>query len=483
MAELNCDKLPQHLLTTLPEVAEGTFPLRLSAFEKYLLWDETPIQPMTMFIEMHFIDPIQVDVMEMSISAAAKAHPLLTCTIEERDGDLHWIHHPDSKLIVHRDEHFPPLDHGKVRPFDLKKEFGVRFWYRTAEDHYRLMFQVHHAVTDGVGMRRFMIDAITLYAHATNASKTDSELRVPWSKLDPSLLQRRADFTEAFGGPPAEPLTAWQRLKNAYYFHFQLPKPLRTGRSSQKASVDAKPNDKDHFEPLEHLVIDRPTSFQITEKARMSEIGISDLALALLFETCCLWNQQHGDRNPKSRIRLLLPYDLRSRMDLRMPATNRLSFSFLGRTQADCCNLDRLISSIADEVRSFGRTQLPLDFMGALESAAKNPRLMRWAIRRSRNMATAVLTYVGDTSRAMQRPFPEQDGYRIIGDARLDKILGAPPVRDNTNLSVGLCINWGQLCISAAWNRANLTRQQAAELLALYKSRWLNWLGTNCEPG
>jgi hypothetical protein len=338
------------------------------------------------------------------------------------------------------------------------------------------MFQIHHAVTDGVGMRRFMIDAITFYSHATAPDKADTDQRPLWSKLDPSLLQQRADLSDAFGGPPSQPLTTWKRIKNAHFFHFQLPKPLRSGKPSQDSSANVKSTDQDLYEPLEHLVIDRPTSYEIIEKARLSEIGMSDLALALLFETCCLWNQQHGDRNPKSRIRLLLPYDLRSRIDLRRPATNRLSFAFLGRTQADCGDLNSLVQSIAEEVRSFGRTHLPLDFLGALESAVKHPKLMRWAIRKSRNMATAVLTYVGDTSRAMQRQFPEKDGYRIIGDARLDKVLGAPPVRDNTHLSIGLCINWGQLCISAAWNREGLTRQQCAQLLDLYESRWLRWL-------
>ena len=75
------------------------------------------------------------------------------------------------------------------------------------------------------------------------------------------------------------------------------------------------------------------------------------------------------------------------------------------------------------------QSQLPLDFVTALEAASRYPQAMRWIIRRSRNMATAVLTYAGDVSRGMQKYFPEQNGTRIVGDVHLDKILAAPPVR------------------------------------------------------
>jgi hypothetical protein len=232
-------------------------------------------------------------------------------------------------------------------------------------------------------------------------------------------------------------------------------------------------------EPLEHLVIDRQTSNAILEKSRTTEVGVNELALALLFESCSLWNQQHGDRNPKSRLRVLMPYDLRSRIDLRMPAANRLTFAFLGRSQADCKQFPELVTSIGDEIQLMKETQLPLDFLAAIEGAAKHPRFMRWVIARSRNMATAVLTYTGDISRGMQKYFPEQDGVRIVGDARLDKILAAPPTRDNTNVSLGLCINWGQLCVSAAFNRDGFTREQCKEFLQFYYSRWLLWLNGN----
>lgn len=478
--------LPRELLETLPEPPEDLFPLPLTAFEKYVLWDETESLSLSYFIQLRFLDVLNIDLMEQALTAASRIHPMIACTLSGQGSDLSWTHHRDFQVKIIRELDSPPLQsNGREIPFDLRNEPGVRFSYRTLErGGSRLALQVHHATTDAVGVRRLLIDALTMYAHATAPEKVDKSLRYPWSKIEPLLLKQRADLSDAFGGPPSQPLTTWQRLKNARYFHFQLPTPIRGSASRRNSKTKhgegnvgvAVTSDVDRFEPLEHLIIDRETSNQILEKARRVGYGVSDVALALLFETCSLWNQQHGDRNPSSRLRMLLPYDLRSRIDLRMPATNRLSFAFLGRTQRDCQDLANLISSLSEEVESFSKTHLPMDFYGAIQGASKHPRLMRWAIRHSRNMATAVLTYVGDTSRGMQRYFPEQNGVRLVGDVRLDTILGAPPVRDNTNWSVGVCVNWGQLCISAAWNRDALTRKQCAELLGLYHARWLNWL-------
>jgi hypothetical protein len=491
--------IPQSLLATLPKLPTNLYPLPLTAFEKYLFWDETPQQPMSFFVELHFLDPLQTRVMEEAIAAAMHIHPMFVCTIDECGGKLCWIHHADFRHQLVPEAERPPLIDGRPIPIDLRREPSIRFWYsQDSQGRSRVLIQQHHAAADGVGMRRLLIDVLTFYARATAPEKVDTSLKSLWSKVDLELLKRRADFSDSFGCPPTQPLTTWQRLKNARFFHFQLPKPLR-GSLRHRANASSLTDSVHHnsgenaandlaaiatghrgqaelFEPLQHLEFDPATSEAIMEKSRKAEISINELSLALLFETCSLWNQQRGDRNPNSRLRLLMPYDLRSRIDLRMPAANRLSFSFIGRTQADCRDLTGLVRSIGDEIQAMRGSQLPLDFLAALEGASKYPGLMRWALKRSRNMATAVLTYVGDVSRGMQKYFPEEEGIRIVGDARLDKILAAPPTRDNTHISIGLCINWGRLCVSAAWNRDGLTRQQCQEFLQLYYSRWQMWL-------
>jgi hypothetical protein len=477
MAEtLTAAPIPAWALETLPSLPEGLFPLPLTAFEKYLIWDETPELPMSSFIELHFLDPLQVSTMEQAIAAAVKIHPLLVCRLQTVEGQLSWQHLPDFTHRLNDLSDCPPLPCGRPQAFDLSNHPGIRFWYgQPASGGSRVLIQLHHAVTDGVGLRRFLIDVLTLYALATAPHQTDSAIKLPWAKVDPSLLGRRDDFSDSFGCLPAQPLSFWQRLNNARYFHFHLPAPLNRPSSVREDEATSEAT----AEPLVHLVMDRQTSEAILEQARIQHVGINELALGLLFETSALWNQQHGGKGQRSHLRILMPYDLRARVDLRMPATNRMSFSFLGRSVQQCQELGPLVESIGKEIQAMKDSQLPLDFLAALKLAAGYPKLMKWAIGRSRNMATTVLTYAGDVSRGIQKYFPELSGSRLVGDVRLDKIVAAPPVRDNTHWSLGLCINWGQLCISAAWNRQVFSRQDCQQLMQLYQSRWLHWLNSN----
>ncbi len=486
-----------------------TFPLRLSPFEKFVLWDERPSQPMTSFIELHFASPLDSRRLQAALTVAVHRNPLLACRVVERDGDWWWDYDPlyQAELLVASTN--PPLRQGWPIPIDLRRECGGRYWYGACSDQsqgeagWRLMIQLHHACCDGVGMRRVLIDALSGYAQPlqsllaldpSNQPELEQELeesageafeeelddapsgiadakQLRWEALSVEALRERFDFSGLTSTPPKRTLTTWQRIKNASYFHFRLPTALR-GTATEESGLLAV----DDSEPLRHASLSRQHSQQILERARQSQISINDLALTLLFQTCARWNRQLGDRNNKSHIRLLMPYDLRSRVDLRMPAANRLSFSFLGRNADQCQDFDMLLASVQAEVLAIKESRLPLDFLDALKSAARRPRAMKWVINRSRRMATVVLTYTGDISRGMQRYFPEQDGMRVVGDTHVTNIYAAPPIREHTNISLGLCVNWGQLCFSAAWNRAAMTPDQCEEFLAFYLTAWHDWL-------
>ena len=451
------------------------FPMQLTPFEKFLIWDERPQHPMNSFIELHFDSQLDTSLLEDALTAAVHRNPLLACRIVQREDELYWQYVPGYRPKLRLESQNPPLTGGWPIPINLWTECGSRYWYREQEGGSRLLIQLHHACTDGVGLRRVLIDALTGYARAIEKRNqrglgTNGNRLATFEKLDTESLQDRFDFSKSFTGPPMRNLTTWERIKNAHYFHFQLPKPL-----IGKDDIEFNLPEVRGGEPLMHSILERNVSKQIQDKCRTQGYGINDLALALLFQACAHWNKRRGDPKPNSRIRLLMPYDLRSRVDLRMPATNRLSFSFLGRTYSQCEDLDKLIRSVHQEVKSVKETRLALDFLEAISRMSARPRVMQWLLKKSNRMSTAVLTYTGDVSRGMKRYFPERDGVRLIGNAGLRNILVAPPVRRNTNISLGLCVNWGQLCISAAWNREVFTAADCQEFLELYRQGWMDW--------
>jgi len=477
-----------HELVGRPSFAQAdnellqTFPLRLSPFEKFVLWDERPRQPLTGYVELRFSTPLDAARLETALHEAVHRNPLLACRLREHAGDLWWDYDPEyrPRLLCPRRE--SPLSQGWPREIDLRRECGGRYWFGAHEEGWRWMIQFHHACCDGVGMRQIVIDTLAGY---TRLLGTSGNSQLPTAvaadkisrleRLSVTALRDRFDFSRTYHGAPKRPLTFWQRLKNAHYFHFRLPTPLRgSAQAADALATDAAQ------EPLRYASINRELSQQILDTARRQQIKINDLALALLFQTCVGWNRQQGDSNPKSHIRILMPYDLRSRADLQMPATNRLSFSFLGRDVRQCEDFSQLLASVQTEVQAIKDSRLPLDFLEALDLAHRSPKAMRWVINHSRRMATVVLTYTGDLSRGLQRYFPERDGVKIVGDTQVTHVYAAPPVREHTNITIGLCVNWGQLSFCAAWNRAVLTPSECEQFLQQYVDAWQAWL--SAEP-
>ncbi|KAA1257611.1 acyltransferase PapA5 [Rubripirellula obstinata] len=480
--------------------SEGLFPLPLAPIEKYLVLDDRPECPMTSFIELHFAGPLQVNALANALHQTVHHHPLLASTLIEIDGHLHWQYDPNFVPEL-RDPATDPIllksdlidsDQPNPRPIDLYREPGCRYWYSENDEtgRSRLIIQLHHAACDGVGLRRVLIDTLGSYAkttdavdHATGEAESDETPRQikkrKRDQLDPTRLLDRADFSEIQSKPLKKSLTGLQKLANAYYFHFQRPQPLVADKATDKATDNSKHTDKDSDDqPLRHFIFDEPMSKRLLDCCRQNEISVNDLMLTILFRVCQHWNRAQGITKPNSRIRLLMPVDLRGRTDLQTPATNRLSFSFLGRTHKQCDDWQSLLASVQAETQDIKDTRVYMDFLEGLAALAGKPKSLARAIRFSRNMSTSVLTYTGDIARGMKSHFPEQDGRRKVGDSFLDNILIAPPARQHTNITLGICINWGQICISANWNRNELTGQQCQQFLQLYADATAEWLAT-----
>jgi NRPS condensation-like uncharacterized protein len=469
------------------------FPLPLAPIETFFVLDDSPECPMTSFIELHFAGPLQTDALADALHQVVHQHPLLASTLVKIDGHLHWQYNAGFVPRL-RDPQIDPIltpsdliasDQPNPRPIDLFCEPGCRYWYQVDSEtgRSRLTIQLHHAVCDGVGLRRVLIDMLGSYAKTTDESSYDpsadtaGEGTVPRVKkerkrdqLDLSRLLDRADFSDLQATPPKQTLSVWKKIANAYYFYFQRPQPLVGGNDQQ--SGDVWHDDQ----PLRHFIFDEPTSQEILETCRQKEISVNDLALTILFRVCRQWNRSHGITGSGSRIRLLMPVDLRGRSDLRTPASNRLSFSFLGRTHDQCDDWQSLLASVQAETRSIKDTRVHLDFLHGLAALAPHPKVLQRAIRFNRNMSTSVLTYTGDIARGMKSHFPEVDGRRRVGDSFLENILIAPPARQNTNIALGMCINWGQICVSANWNRAEINADQCQQFLRHFADATAEWL-------
>ncbi|GAB5403841.1 MAG: hypothetical protein Aurels2KO_20720 [Aureliella sp.] len=438
--------------------------LVLEPFEKYMLWDDSPSAPMTPVVDVEFSNDLSPDILADAFGATIGSHELLCSRVVQRGGQLEW--EPVAKAdqprlaIVENAE-------TEMRQIDLMHQCGLRAWLYPTRAGFCLRIQWHHACCDGVGIRAFLVDLLFAY-HARTGGVVTKRGR----NLLPELLAGRGDFS---GVRRREPISALQRLRNAYYFHFQLPDPLRPplpGQGREAARTETS-NSADF--PV-HADISHEDSQSIILRCKEEQISISSLASALLFVQCKEWNARVSSIRPQGRLRLLLPYDLRSSSHLRMPAANRMSFAFVGRKYRDTDDLARLVDGIEAEMEQTKRTQLPLDFLAGLSAASRSPWAMRRMLSSHNCMATTVLTYTGDIARGLARGFTVDDSGLSIGNCKLLRIGAAPPARLNTNVAIGLCQNWGRLCFSASYWAEQFRREDCERFLAEYVGRWNAWL-------
>ncbi len=442
-------------------------PLMLEPFEKYMLWDDSSRSPMTPVVDLDFDHDLISDILVDAFDAALSSHPLLYSRVVERDGQLQWeqvaVDDRPRVAVVETAE-------TQMRQIDLSQECGLRAWLLSTESGFRLRIQWHHACCDGVGIRALLLDLVIAYH-----TRTGHKLEKPRRNLKPQLLAERGDFTKALR---QKSISALQRLRNAYYFHFQLPEPLRSGREQpgQGRGVESTLSEPAPPGFPVHADIPLKESQRIILRCKQDQTSLSSLASALLLQQCKEWNAQFDGFRPSGRMRLLVPYDLRTSGHLRMPAANRMSFAFVGRKYCETDSLPDLVRGIESEMEQTKLTQLPLDFLAGLSTVARSPWAMRRMLSSHACMATTVLTYTGDIARGFGRTFAVSDAGVSIGNCRLLRIGAAPPARLNTNVAIGLCQNWGKLCFSASYCAEQFHRDDCERFLSEFVGRWLSWL-------
>lgn len=472
------------------------FPLPMTAFERYAMADDRDECPMTSWIELVFDAPLRSNFHAKAIRWATHKHPLLASVAGHVDGELVWDYDPNYDPPVHRDESLRRLVRAygaSPRPIDLSLEPGCRHWVDPVENAdgsrgCKWTIQLHHAVCDGVGLRRFLIDVLDHYAALVREHDKDDESGAPASgpadapevseskkparrrpraghHLQPGLLKQRDDYTELNAKPIAEPLTFWQKITGAYYFHCQTPRALGRPDFSIDDITSAQRDDQVAVgEPLVHRELTVDQTSTLTDRVKTEQAGLNEIALTALMHACAERIDQLGG-NARSRIRLLMPIDLRGRAELSMPAANRLSFSFLGRTIAQCADHQRLLDSVVKETQWIKQSRVYMDFLNSLSAIVDRPKWLRFFTRRRASMSTSVLTFAGDIARGLKHYFPEVDGRRQIGDVGLTHLHLAPPARPGTSITLGLCITNGRLSVSANWDRGQIERSEVERFM------------------
>jgi len=209
---------------------------------------------------------------------------------------------------------------------------------------------------------------------------------------------------------------------------------------------------------------------ELRRTARSAGATVNDLLMCYLFKAIIDWNLDQGDRAPPGWLRINVPTNLRRREDLLMPAANVMSFTFVDRHTRDCRDARALLESIRRETEAIKGKRLGLYFIAQLASLSAIPGGMRFMLGQ-RCLATAVLSNVGDPTRAFSAQFPRQGEKLVVGNLVLENIVGIPPLRPLTRVAIAVVNYASRLLINLVCDPHCFSEEQARKFLDTYVAR------------
>ncbi len=451
-----CKHLPPHDL----------FPLPLTAFEKFMLVDDHRDYPRTYTVLLELTGQLHQAAFETAMGEVIQRNPLLSAIVRKCHSRWHW-----TAVVFPSDEvrwGEPVTESGSLR-IDLRKQPGFRVSGTTDGVNSEIRFTFHHAVCDGRGARRVILDWLTAYA----AIMAPEQKHVRFDQLDYERLRRRGEFTRTPPRPktelvPAEPVTLMQRIRTIYQFLSQHPTPLRTSTKLPRLRGRG---------PIEILSFrfSRSEVAQFRDRLRGSRIRLNDVAIAILLNSIAKWNRSHGESGSDRLYRILVPVDLREPSDQFLPAANRLSFVFITRHTSLCLDWPSLLATIRAEMDYIEEHGSQYNLVNALPVIQSVPGIVGAAVKIPICFSTAVLTNLGDTFRGVRRRFPEENGRPVIGNLQFVRAGGAPPIRPKTRLGIGLTISLGELVVQSQFDSQTFSPEDAAEFMRQFAANWQNW--------
>ena len=448
------------------------FPLPFTPFEYYYWSDDRPRYSMTFPVELVFSGHLERETFARALRKTLQRHPQLRACVDDREARPSWVEASESPSWFDWADGDDPIDHPRGETIDLRHESGLRVWARAGNETTRLVMQFHHACCDGLAALQFIEE--TLVHYAGEASGLSAAVELP--PLDEDQLLRRDQFAAASSGKSNARGVgpgAGQTLRHWGAILLRRPAVLAApnGRSMaiEPTGDDSPPNESASvILPLTIRSLSADETRLLKSVAASREASLNDLLLRDLLATVADWQRQHGESTRRT-MWVNVPINLRGREDRRMPATNRISFGFVGLSARECDHRAGALASIRNQMKRARRDQHGLAFLGGLAFACGLKGVVPWSLARERSFATLVLSNLG---RVFPRtPLPRQAGRLVCGGATLERVTGAPPVRPLTRAAIAVTEYAERLSFCLRRDAQHLTAMDAATLLSQYIDR------------
>lgn len=422
------------LMSASNTTESGLFPLPLTAFEQLMLADDSRLYPMTFFIQIGLTGDLRREEFEAACAAAVHRHPLLMANVRWKFLRPYWVRATRDTVVQWHDASLPEPSL-EQRYIDLKAQPALRVSVAHVPAESIILFQFHHAATDGIGAIQFIGDALSIYGDATAEPDAERPRLVP---IEPSCLLRRGERWES-GRQPPKLLRRWAyRVVEVLGVH-----PCRIVQRSNVPIIQqqGRPIFLTRF-------LERAELKALNQTAAARGVTPNELLALAMFQTLHTWNQHAGRDVSREVFRIAIPASVRTPVHDECPAANIVSYILLTRRGDQIQESQSLLNFIAAESRQVLNGRETGIVLLCVEAASLIPGLTRLLTRLPVRLATTVLANVGEVKRQLRNHFPLRRGNCVAGNVELNYLLGAAPVRRGTHVATSVGKYAGRLIIN-----------------------------------
>ncbi|MCC7336337.1 MAG: chromosome condensation protein [Pirellulaceae bacterium] len=411
-----------------PARAPRLFPLYLTPFEEYMLWDDRTDYPMTFVVKMEFDGKLNRDAITDALPKALSRHPLLQANVKLAKGNRScWVAAEQPHVEISWGTIDQPLELPRGEAINLGREVGLRVWIRATEDRCVITTQFHHATCDGIGAYQMLGDWLWFYADLVG-EPVESSL----PKFDPWQLRMRVKAAYNIDLYRDKDGKITYDRSEAAMMAMQTMQSLAPVRSRK---LDAAPEplfpgvcdfefDKAQYKKLRHIAAARGQA--------TNELLIQQLLVSLN-----TWSKKQGERH-RGQYCIMMPMDLRDADTRLCTAANLVTYALIRRRRRDCADSPKLIESLAQELLKLKHTRHKTTFMYVMAFLVRLPTWLKRGFASRRRLATAIVSNTGDPTKRFSVPFPMKNGLLRAGNLLLTDIHGVPPMRNGTRLTISV---------------------------------------------
>ena len=445
--------------------------LPLTSFEKYMILDDHPGYEMVVLMEWAFRGKINQNLLVEAYKRVAKYEPLFRAVLSKEKNKLFW--NVDDQYLV-------PLVFETTED-SIEQSEGTRYMVslppeercgqiivRQYRDGIAFEVFVHHAIGDGLGVNQFFADWMKEYDLLLHGQTDTSSLNF---HPDTELFKRREEFHFKPKEKTSLSTILYDIYKGVAQFFCRRVLPMF---KEEQPTADSKLTD---VCPMYWRRFGEDFFLKYKAKAKSFGASVNTLMMRDMYITLRKWNEKHPvDDKPVERqkrwFRMLAPMNIRTDFHKTMPCANILGYIFLDRRPVDCDRSEEFLKLIQDDMLRCKNLHSGAIFVSAIQFLEKIPGVMSLLTSDKQCHCSIILSSVGNICKSSQQEdYRKNDDIRIEHDEyplQLFRMLGAPPTRPHTPISIGVMQRQNEAFLSCRYDLNVMTEDTMLEFYNMF---------------